>query len=206
MHATSKIKILRMISSISILLLLTYALSTLVVTLKTHANSDREPITITSHAMVESRSLPSLAKDAKYIIIGSVSNVYQSRWNTLDGTLSPETTVANIPPDYIIFTDVEITVDEVLKGKPQQSIRVRMFGGTVEQDSLTVSGGVQLVPGEKYVLFLIDDDALTATVGPDHYLVAGAIQGSYTIRSDEAVSPIQTLKLGELLRIIKQNS
>ena len=122
--------------------------------------------------------------------MGIVSAINESRWNTPDGKLPPHITIENITADYVIYTDVVFTPNMVLKGSPTpDKLRIRTFGGQVGSDRMTVAAE-ELVPDQQYILFLVKDTGLTASVGPEHYIVFGSIQGVYEIKGDRAISQV----------------
>jgi hypothetical protein len=73
-----------------------------------------------------------------------------------------------------IFTDVEVLVEETLKGRPPRVVTVRQLGGTVGDLAQKVSGLHDYDVGEEVVLFL------QKTPG-DLYRVAGFAQGRYRV-------------------------
>ena len=109
----------------------------------------RTPIHIVTSAALLRKDVPQLAKEAKLIIIGTVSSTDPSRWNTPDGQLPPNTTAETLAPDLVIFHDVELTIDTVIKGDKQDTIKVRVFGGQVGQDTVIYGDYAALLVGEK---------------------------------------------------------
>jgi hypothetical protein len=169
-------------------------------------NEKREPITITSHASLEKMELDDLITKADIISIGKVETIYPSRWNTLDGRLTRGTTAKNISPNLIILTDVSFQMSQIIKGDIKQNvIRIRMFGGQVEQDRMIVEEQPSLKVGEIYLLFLMHDTGSTANINQGHYLVLGAIQGVYKISNDKAVSVAGEWALKDLIDYIQKS-
>jgi hypothetical protein len=168
-------------------------------------NQRREPISIMSHASLAMMSLDDLITQADLIIIGRVNTVYPSRWNTPNGKLSKETTVETISPEMVIFTDTDFQIDKILKGKVEQpKVRVRTFGGEVEQDRMIIDAEPSLVGGQDYLLFLFNDTGLTADIDSEHFLVLGAIQGVYQIHDGKAVSVNDEWLLDDLIEYIRK--
>jgi hypothetical protein len=166
----------------------------------------REPIIITSSASYMEMKLDDLIAEANLIIIGSPDTVIPSRWNTPDGKLQKGTTVLTIKSDMVIFTDVNFSVDQILKGQNGVStVRIRSLGGTVEQDQMIVSGVASLEMGKSYLLFLGEDTGSTAGIDPGHYFVIGGLQGLYEIIDGKAISLREKWQTEELTTYI-QNS
>jgi hypothetical protein len=143
---------------------------------------------IQSQASMEELSFTDLSKRASVVILGTVTTVHPSRWNTPDGQLSPGTTAQTIPVDAIIYTDVELRVDRVIKGSPDANVRVRTFGGQVGQDQMIVSTAPKFEAGKQYVLFLESDTGSTASLEPGHYAILGLVQGTFTVEGTRATS------------------
>ncbi len=174
-------------------------------TLTTNGNK-REPIIITSNASYIEMSLDTLIAEADLIVTGSVDTIHPSRWNTLDGKLPKGTTVNTITPDKVIFTDANLSVDQILKGQSnQRTVRIRSLGGVVEQDQMIVSGVAPLEMGNTYLLFLGRDTGSTAAIDPGHYFVRGGLQGLYEVFGGKAISLREEWQLEELIAYI-QNS
>ncbi len=77
-----------------------------------------------------------------------------------------------------IFTYSTIDVKDVLKGKLPPIIKVRTFGGRVEDVNMKVPGMPEFKKDEEVFLFLKKSE--------DFYHVTGMIQGKYTIEKDES--------------------
>lgn len=168
---------------------------------------NREPIIITSYASLEKMSIDDLIAKSDLVVIGWVDTVYPSRWNTSDGNLPDNVTVETISSDTIIFTDISFHISEILKGKIEQSqVRIRIFGGEVKQDRMTISGEPSLITGQPYLLFLSPDTGLTSEIEPGHFLVTGAIQGAYQISGDKAISVSDEWLLQDLVDYIRKFS
>ncbi len=164
----------------------------------------KEPITLYMGISVAQMDLDELIKDSELIVIGRVDEVYPGRWSTPNGK-SPSRDAAL---DFIIITDVNFQIEQVLKGKIiETNIRVREFGGQAGQDALIISAGEHYDLGQNYVLFLIEDTGLTADIEPGHFISLGGAQGVYKIESDRATpfhgSADQSLSIEELIRYIE---
>jgi hypothetical protein len=111
--------------------------------------------------------LDDLVAENGLIVVGEVLST-RSYWND---------------PGTLILTDVQVAVSEVLKGKlADHEITVTLPGGTVGDDTISVIGGAELIPGNAYVLFLQKGDlpgASGALVVRDHS------QGVFEIRMDK---------------------
>jgi hypothetical protein len=78
-----------------------------------------------------------------------------------------------------ILTEVDVAIDQQIKGRVERSVRVVQMGGVVDGMRMTVSGALEWRPGEEVLLFL--ERSL-----PDRYRVAGFSQGKFTIERDPA--------------------
>lgn len=192
---------------VSILVLATVALTAVGVLIGIFSDEgNREPIIINSYASLEKMSMDDLIAKSDLIVLGQVDTVYPSRWNTSDGNLPNDVTVETISSDMIIFTDISFNISEILKGKIEHpQVRVRIFGGEVKQDRMTISGEPSLIAGQTYVLFLSPDTGLTSEIETGHFLVTGAIQGAYQIFGDKAVSASDGWLLQDLVDYIRKS-
>jgi hypothetical protein len=168
----------------------------------------RDPITIKGFGSIEEVSLDGLISESDLIVIGKVNLNLPSRWNTADGKLPESVTTRNISSKYTIFTDQLFLPNRIIKGDNQDKslVRIRQFGGQVEQDVMTISSEASLDVDQGYLLFLVvDTSGTTAEIDQGHYIVLGAIQGVYKIDGDKAISYRDEWLLEELIAYI-QNS
>ncbi|WP_338102011.1 hypothetical protein [Methanolapillus millepedarum] len=93
------------------------------------------------------------------VIVGTVEEVYPSRWNTADGN---EPNTVSIVNGYIV-TETLISVDYYLKDNPDlfekynmshQEILIATYGGEVDDWCMTGDSCYNFVPGEQVLLFL----------------------------------------------------
>ena len=162
-----------------------------------NATFQREPITISSHGIYATQTLDDLIKKSDLIVIGKVATINPARWNTADGTLSPDITIENITASSIIYTDLTFAPSAILQGAElKEPLVIRTFGGQVEQDIMIVDSSGRLVPDQEYLLFLQKDTlGSTAKVEPEHYLPFGGLQGVYEVQGERVVA--QAVILGE---------
>lgn len=102
--------------------------------------------------------VPDLTLRSDAVIRGTVQNV-QSRWSS-DGMR--------------IITEIEIGVDESMKGEAGQSVKVVQLGGEVGDIGQRVDGLASFEKGEEVVLFL-------ERQGTQRFQVSGMAQGKYRI-------------------------
>lgn len=109
------------------------------------------------------QSLTSLVQEADIITVGTVSTL-TSEWDT----------ERNLPFIYMTLTDLD-----VMKGKANQSVTLRMLGGTDPEDGarLHIAGVPTFTLGERVLLFI---------TGNRHYAVpfVGLWQGVYRVVFD----------------------
>jgi len=107
--------------------------------------------------------LPELVEQSDTIIQGQVQQ-NESRWDN---------------QKKLIFTDVWVRVNDVLKGTPQTNVTVRHLGGTVGSINMAASGMPVFRNGEDVILFLKRNPETT-------YHVVGMAQGKYEITNEFA--------------------
>ncbi|PWB54252.1 MAG: hypothetical protein C3F06_05160 [Candidatus Methanoperedenaceae archaeon] len=135
-------------------------------------------ISSSSEGIMEKFNLQKLVSMSDTIIVGNVTEVFQSKWNTPDGNKPMNNSTSNI-----IYTDVNIKVFEYLQNPlDAASITVRVLGGIVGQDSINVEDQPSYSPGETVVLFLKNDaDPRTKDIGEKHFVTAGLAQGKISV-------------------------
>jgi hypothetical protein len=146
-----------------------------------------------------------LSNRSDTIVMGTVKERLPSKWNSIDGKKPGATT--KFSPYNLIYTDIIISVDKYLKNPlSSKEVRVRVAGGTVGNDTLTMQDEPSFKTGEKVLLYLMKDDSPgTKDIGPDHFVVTGLLQGKFTLTDDgKAVRPDETVSQDELLSTIKQ--
>ena len=170
------------------------------------AEKHRDPILISASASMIDKSLDDLIAEADLIVVGEVSKVNPSRWNTLDGELPENVTAKNISTKNIIYTDFDFLVNQYIKGGDESSINIRTFGGRVGQDVITIDSEPILEKKQTYLLFLVKDlVGLTANVGNQHYLLLSSNQDTYKVVDGKATSFRDEQQLEDLVAYI-QNS
>lgn len=108
-------------------------------------------------------SIEDLTATNRTVVVGEVLDTH-SYWN--DGAT-------------FILTDVEVAVQDVLKGEViDDTLTVTLMGGTVGDLSTMILGGATLDPGRSYVLFLNEENLPGA---PASRTVRDHCQGVFTI-------------------------
>jgi hypothetical protein len=118
----------------------------------------------TASALGRRLSFDEIARNGRSIVVGTVLSS-STRWG------------ANAK---MIFTDYELSVDEVWKGEPRRFLVVSFAGGTVDGKSILVSHVPRLEVGATYVLSLNDLSR------PWHSPVVGAEQGLFREVTEKA--------------------
>lgn len=155
--------------------------------------------------ILEKYSLEKLISMADSIVIGKVTNISPSKWNTPDGKKPPmDNTNSNI-----IFTDIYIQVDKYLKN-PQNTeiIVVRLLGGKVGEDEQKSEDQPSYNLNENVLIFLVDDpDIRTKNIGSEHFVTLGKLQGKISILQNGGVTVgDEKMSLDELRAIITGNA
>ncbi len=130
-------------------------------------------------SMLEKYDLNKLVSMSDNVVIGDVSSILPSKWNTPDGKKPTDFNNAS----YTIYTDATIEVGESLKGSLSTThITVRMLGGTVGKDVQSVEDQPSFDTNEKVLIFLKkDSDPRTKDIGYEHFTTVGLAQGKISI-------------------------
>jgi len=142
---------------------------------------EKTPVAVTSSSsegIMEKFNLQKLVSMSDTIVVGNVTEVFQSKWNTPDGNKPMNNSTSNI-----IYTDVNIKVFEYIQNPlDAKAITVRVLGGIVGQDSINIEDQPSYSPGETVVLFLKNDaDPRTKDIGEKHFVTAGLAQGKIPV-------------------------
>ncbi len=165
---------------------------------------EKTPVTVissSSEGIMEKFNLQKLESMSDSIVVGKVTEVFQSKWNTPDG----KKPVNNSTPN-IIYTDVNIKVLEFIRNPlDTTAIQVRVLGGIVGQDGLNIEDQPSYSPGETVLLFLKkDDDPRTKDIGDKHFVTAGLVQGKISIlQNNETVIGDEKISLDDVRVRIK---
>ncbi|MDQ3328929.1 MAG: hypothetical protein M3506_10470, partial [Chloroflexota bacterium] len=160
----------------------------------------RDPIRMTSRASWEPTTLQERIDRSELIMEGIVGEPYPSRWNTQSGALPAGATYETVRDmNLVILTDYLVKVTEVLKGTVSEStVRVRVIGGKVEQDSYDGDRDAQLRPDERVVLLLTAEDTGLLDGGAAHYTTVYGPFAKYAIEDGQAVLAFGSEKLESL--------
>lgn len=90
---------------------------------------------------VEAPEFKDLISQADYVVRGVVKSISSEWRETADGR-------------RYIASQVEITVNEVIKGTPPEKVVLQMLGGRVGDDELVVEGAPKLMIGEEDIFFV----------------------------------------------------
>jgi hypothetical protein len=84
------------------------------------------------------------------------------------------------PQQRWIFTDIELEVNETIKGnlKKQERLTLKLYGGTVNGITITVVGAPRLTVGEHTLLFLKKRQSVKFS---RYFTVVGLSQGKFNI-------------------------
>lgn len=113
------------------------------------------------------------------------SDIVIARVNSMQSYLRPE--------QRRIFTDVELEVDEMLKGQFQKRDRIKltMYGGTVDGITTIVVGAADFTIGERSVLFLLERQS--SQFGRN-FVVVGMSHGKFDIFLDQAIAEEKVIR------------
>ncbi|MDI6817492.1 MAG: hypothetical protein QME41_09970 [Actinomycetota bacterium] len=102
-------------------------------------------------------------KLSKDVVLGTVIEVKPSSWNSVDRKRPKDMKFNHlggprIEPDEngnvpMIYTPVVISVQKTLKGTKNKTIMIKMMGGEVDGDSITVGNEHRLKVGDQVMLF-----------------------------------------------------
>jgi hypothetical protein len=157
----------------------------------------RQPINAFTEKIMEKYTIERLNSMADSIVIGEVTKIQPSRWNTPDG--KKPISIRNT--SHIIYTDVLIRVEKYLKNPLiTDRIIIRVLGGTVGEESLIVEDQPSFKSNEKVLIFFKSDhDPRTKNIGMKHFVIAGNFQGKTTIENGKVIIGGEKLTVDELL-------
>lgn len=194
-----------LIGAVSLIMLCSLALSNTQNNIKLSNNN--EPVTIKLSSELMKCTHEDLNNYSNTIIIGTVKEASQSKWNTMDEKQPNKPPAELIPGVDVIYKDNVVSVDTYLKNPlSSKEIVVRTIGGTVGNVTMVSDDEVSLKPGEKVLLYLSNDTYPSPTaLGQEHFLVFGSYQGKFTLTDDgKATAPYDSTTLNELLSTIKK--
>ncbi len=166
------------------------------------ANNDM-PLYSESSASLVPLSSEELSNNSYTIVIGSVKEIFPSKWNSIDG--KRPNGIDSFSLEHLIYTDITISVDKYLKNPlPSKEVTVRVDGGTVGNDTYMAMYEPSFNSNEKVLLYLMKDVTnRTKDIEPEHFKVTGCMQGKFTLTNDgKAVRPDKTVSQEELLSTI----
>lgn len=159
-------------------------------------NNDSQ-ISSTTEKIMEKYSLNNLILMADSIVVGEVTGISSSKWNTPDGkkpTFGDNTS-------YIIYTDIEISAEDFLKN-PQKTgvVFIRVLGGVVGEDAMEFEDQPSFNVNENVLIFLKEDeDPRTKNIGPKHFITAGLHQGKIPIlKNGEVIVGDKKISINEI--------
>jgi hypothetical protein len=127
-------------------------------------------------------SLQQLSRESDTIVLGTVTQRV-SAWNTLHTA---------------IYTDVMVTVGEVIKGTPASELIIRIAGGIVGDIGMRTSTAPEMQDGDQVILFL-----RTAHIPAS---VVGEYQGAYTVSNGTVTRDGQQVAVGDFIKAIRAAS
>ena len=136
------------------------------------------------HASYPRLNLLETVESSELIIVGVVGTSYGSRWTTRNGQLPDGATRFTVASDDLyIHTDYPVKVEQTLKGAPSTtSVRVRLLGGQVGNDSLGTDEVDALSPGDRVLLFLGRGYRPLHRSGPPAYNLLMGPSSAYNVR------------------------
>jgi hypothetical protein len=117
-----------------------------------------------------------LVAQAEVIFQGDVTNV-SSQW------------VGEGAQRHIV-SYVSFKVEDALKGSPGETYTIRMFGGTVEDETMEVSDAPKFKVGDKEILFVENN-------GSQVVPLVGMMHGRFHVRRDHSGQEVVTTNEGE---------
>lgn len=132
------------------------------------------PIAVSPAETIPAKSKADLIKEADLIILGTVTEISEERWN--NPNFERGSHIINI-----LVSDVAIEADEVFKGELEENeeVTVRINNGLGSQHSPPSVSYPRFGKEEQALLFLRKIDGDTAINEEDYYVVHGAYQGKF---------------------------
>lgn len=146
--------------------------------------------------LVQEKSVNELSKEAHRIAVVTVKDV-------LPGQLSTK----KVNGRDLIYTDVVLHVEKMLKGTSLNEMNLRLPGGTIgsgeDQFTLTVEDIPSVNVGDRLLVFLGKGTDGLFDLPDSSYTIYGGFQGVYKIENDQALNTKGDLPLTALLSEIE---
>lgn len=157
---------------------------------------------ITMHDKLTVYTLDRMVKKSEAIIIGTVEDKSEPKWNNKDN-IQP----SNITNKDVIYVDYSVKVEQVLKSKvtPEDSIKIRSFAGelggfTIEDNSQPI-----LKSGQKVLAFLTKDDtSFNRHKEDNHFIPLGGITGIFILNEDKLMYDNKEYEISQFKEEIKK--
>jgi hypothetical protein len=82
--------------------------------------------------------------------------------------------IESFEQDQKIFTEVQVRVLDPVKGEAARTVTLRLLGGTVGRQRMTVIGSPCISPGEQLVVFLVPN-------GPETFDLVNLAEGKFEV-------------------------
>lgn len=92
-----------------------------------------------------------------------------------------------------IVSYVTFKIKDAVKGDPGESYTIRMFGGTVDGESMGISGGPKFTVGDDDILFVENN-------GSQVVPLVGIMHGRFRVKRDHSGQEVVTTNEGEPVR------
>lgn len=148
--------------------------------------------------LVEEKNVNQLSKEATQVVVTTVKSVLPSQLSTklMEGK-------------KLVYTDVSLSVEDVLKGDAKDQLTLRMAGGTIgsgdNQFTVTVEDVPELKVGDRLVLFLGRGTDGLFELPDQYYTIYGGFQGIYKIENGLAKNEKSQVQLNDLISEIKSS-
>ncbi|NRQ56298.1 hypothetical protein [Brevibacillus sp. HD1.4A] len=165
-------------------------------------NSPTERIHIASY--LDTFTNQELASGASLILEGTVLEIHPATWNTPSGRMPKD-----IKLNDIVYTDVSIKIDTILKGTPKSNdvVTVRVYKGEIPGEfAFSSDTEADFSNNEKVLLFLMEDDSIyNKDKSQNHYVIMGQYQGKYTVEQKKVSNFKSTLDTKSIYEVIEKH-
>lgn len=143
------------------------------------------PYGISVSGSMELLSFHELDNRSQTIVIGTITEIFPSKWNTDDGKRRG-VTIDDIGENDTMYTDIIVSVESYLKNPlDQEEVRVRIEGGEDGLVTMTIDSEPSFYKGEKVLVYLCEDTyPYFKDIGPEHFIVTGYSQGKFSLTDD----------------------
>jgi hypothetical protein len=156
-----------------------------------------QPVVMEVGGISEKLSYEDLNSQSNVVLIGTVKEIFPSKWNTPNGE-RPGNKIDDSDILEVMYTDITIHVNEYLKNPlSSEEVTVRVPGGTIGNETIWIEDAPSFEQNETVLLYLRGESS--------PFDVTGMSQGKFTVTDNGmAVRPDGIITLEELSKKIHE--